>query len=220
MRPIIVTAYNQAIDVDVVYLQQKVVNKFRKNIPFYTYNYSGTDLNHSDVCNKLVHKMFYEYQEGADCILILDIDCIPLCSEAIEYTFHMAYEGNLVGNIQRSNHYENNQHLFVAPSYICFTRNTFEEAGSPTLAFSKKYDVAELLSIGCRKNNIPIIFFMPTSSDSPNDDGEYWNLKDGMPSYGIGTTFSIGNKHVNYHLFCSRFKQYNHFFINTCQQIL
>lgn len=220
MRPIIVTAHNDKIDSRIVYYQKMVVEKLKGSIPFFTYDYTGSDMLHGDVCNKLIHKMFYEYQEGADCILFLDIDCIPLSSQAIEWTLNEAYSGKLIGNAQRSNHYQNDQHVFAAISYAAFTRDTFERAGSPTMCFSKKYDCSELLTINCEKNNIPVNLLMPNNSESPNEDGEYWNLADGMPQYGIGTTFSNGKMDISYHLFCARFNKYNTLFLNKCHDII
>jgi hypothetical protein len=220
MKPIIVTGYNNHIDQRVVMYQKMVVDKIRGNIPFFSYDYTGSDMLHGDMCNKLIHKMFYEYREGADCILFLDIDCIPLSSQAIEWTFKKAYEGILVGNAQRSNHYENDQHVYAAASYLCFTRETFEKANSPTMSFSKKYDCAELLTVNCEKNNVPVTLLLPSHVERPNEDGEYWNLADGMPKYGIGTTFSNGSIDISYHLFCSRFHDYNHFFLNRCHDII
>ena len=61
---------------------------------------------------------------------------------------------------------------------------------------------------------------MPVHSESVNEDGEYWNLADGMPKYGIGTTFSNGEFDVSYHLFCSRFHKYNKLFLNKCHNII
>lgn len=220
MRPIIVTGYNDKIDPKVVSYQKMVVDKLRGAIPFFAYDYTGSDMLHGDVCNKLIHKMFYEYQEGADCVLFLDIDCVPLSRKALEWTFERAYSGELVGNAQRSNHYENGQHVYAAISYAAFTRETYENAGSPTMSFSKKYDCSELLTVNCSKNNIPINLLMPTHSESANEDGEYWNLADGMPKYGIGTTFSNGEFDVSYHLFCSRFHKYNKLFFNKCHNII
>ena len=220
MRPIIVTGYNNNIDPRVVNYQRMAVDRIRGSIPFFAYDYSGSDMLHGDVCNKIIHKIFYEYQEGADCILFLDVDCIPLSEKAIAWTLEQAYAGQLVGNAQRSNHYDNDQHVFVAISYAAFTRETYEKAGSPTMAFSKKYDCSELLTVNCEKNNIPVNLLMPSHSESPNEDGKYWDLADGMPKYGIGTTFSNGKMDISYHLFCSRFNKYNKLFLNKCHNII
>lgn len=220
MKPIIVTGYNNNIDPKVVYYQKMVVDKLRGSIPFFAYDYTGSDMLHGDVCNKLIHKMFYEYQEGADCILFLDIDCIPLSEKALHWTFEQAYSGILVGNAQRSNHYNNDQHVFAAISYAAFTRDTYEKAGSPTMAFSKKYDCSELLTVNCEKNNIPVQLLMPSKSDSLNEEGVYWDLADNMPKYGIGTTFSNGEIDISYHLFCTRFHKYNRLFFNRCHNLI
>lgn len=220
MRPIIVTAYNQQIDAGIVYHQQLVVNKFRNGIPFFPYNYTGSDMMHGDALNRLVHKMFYEYQQGADCMLILDIDCVPLSTQALENTIHAAYQGCLVGNAQRSNHLQNNQHVYAAPSYLAFTKQTYEQAGSPTMNFNHTYDCGELLTVNCTRHQIPVKLLMPTCYDSLNPDGELWKLADGMPKYGIGTQFAWNGHPTSYHLFCSRFQQYNHLFYSKCQQLM
>ena len=102
-------------------------------------------MNHGDILNKAVHKIFYEM--GADCILIVDIDAIPLSTEALEETLHIAYSGHVVGNIQRSNHCDNDKHVYVGSSYNCFTRYTYENAGSPTMCYNAKYDTCELLTV-------------------------------------------------------------------------
>lgn len=220
MRPIIVTSYNRCIDPAIVYHQKIVVDKLRRGIPFLPYDFSGTVMTHGDACNKLVHRVFYEYQEGADCVLFLDVDCIPLSAEALEWTFHQAYSGKLVGNAQRSNHYQNDQHVYAAPSYMCFTRETFEGAWSPTMSFSKKYDCGELLTVNCRKARIPVHLLMPTKWDSLNEDGKLWDLADGMPKYGIGTTFAEGQREISYHLFCSRLNKYDSLFVKKCSQAM
>lgn len=220
MRPIIVTAYNKQIDPGIVYHQHMVVEKFRNDIPFFPYNYTGSDMMHGDALNRLVHMMFYEYRQGADCIVVLDIDCVPLSAEALEYTVMSAYEGRLVGNAQRSNHYDNNQHVYAAPSYMAFTKQTYERAGYPTMNFSHKYDCGELLTVGCERAGVPVELFMPSKYDSPNELGELWDLADGMPKYGIGTEFSHRGRPISYHLFCSRFNQYNHLFYAKCNQLL
>jgi len=220
MRPIIVTGFNDKIDTKIVRYQEMVVNKLRGNIPFFQYNYTGSDMLHGDVCNKLIHKMFYEYQEGADCILFLDVDAIPLSREALEWTLDMAYSGHLVGNAQRSNHYDNDQHVFAAISYAAFTRETYEKAWSPTMCFTKKYDCSELFTVNCERAGIPVTLLMPSGSESTNQDNEYWKLADGMPTYGIGTTFSNGKQDISYHLFCSSFNKYTNYFLNRCHKII
>lgn len=220
MRPIIVTCYDKNVDVSIVYYQKMVVDRFRNGIPFMPYDYTGNDMLHGDVCNKLIHRVFYEYQQGADCVLFLDVDCVPLSREALEWTFYQAYSGKVVGNAQRSNHYENDRHVYAAPSYLCFTRDAFEKAWSPTMSFSKKYDCGELLTVNARKADISVQLLMPTTYDSLNEDGKLWDLADGMPKYGVGTTFSNGYIDISYHLFCSRLRKFNEYFVDRCRKIL
>lgn len=224
MYPIIFTSYNQVVDPIIAQLQGSVIEKFRNGIPFLPLNYGFTEdiLLHGDILNKAIHKVFYEI--GADSIFIMDVDAIPLSTESIEETLHLAYQGHLVGNIQRSNHLNNNQHVYVGSSYLCFTRETFERAGSPTMCYNNTYDTVEIFSVNAEKIGIPITKFMPIKVDSPwtGSDGVegYWDLADGMPQYGIGTTFEYNNKPMSYHLFCSRVNTYNKFFIDKCNEIL
>src|ERR1700676_1259164 len=48
-----------------------------------------------------------------DVIVFLDTDCIPIAPPAFLSMYEVAWEGVLVGNIQRSNHLSNNEHTFV-----------------------------------------------------------------------------------------------------------
>jgi len=224
MHPVIFTSYNHAVDPRLAEYQSLVIEKLRNGIPFLPlkYGFTENEMLHGDILNKAIHKVFYEM--GADCILIVDVDAIPLSTESLEETLHVAYSGHVVGNIQRSNHFENGQHVYVGSSYICFTRYIFEAAGSPTMCYNNKYDTCELLTVNAERFNIPVTKFMPTHVDSPwvdsNGNLGYWNLADGMPKYGIGTTFSYENKPMSYHLFSSRHHIYNQYFFDKCQSIL
>jgi hypothetical protein len=221
MKPLIVTCFNNDIDERLVKYQSMVINSIKKDIPFvsFKYPYHHTEMLHGDILNKLTHKMFYE--NGADCILIIDVDCIPLSYDALETTFMLAYEGHVVGNIQRSNHLNNNQHVYAASSYVCFSEKTYEKIGRPTMCYSNVGDTVEQVTFNAERSGVPVTLFTPTHVESPyNEHGDYWDLADGMPKYGIGTTFGYNGKDMTYHLFSSRDHIHNHLFFNKCHRMI
>jgi len=219
MKPAIFTCYNHLIDEKIVDYQRKVVEKFT-DIPLVSLKYGFTldTMSHGDLLNHAVSKLFY-YQ-GIDCVLILDIDAIPLSSEAVQKTFDLAYSGALVGNIQKANHLPTDK-TYVAPSYMCFTRLLYEYAGSPTMNESNITDVGGRFSINCERFNIPMIKFLPVHSEAPVDDtGLMWGLGEGLPTYGHGTTFAHEGVPLTYHLFNSVRNTHNELFYKKCEELL
>ncbi len=222
--PLIFTCCNDAIDKKLVKMQHDLISKmvdgriaFR---PMY-HQFDIKDMDHGDILNKSLYRLFYEASEYWDCILILDIDAIPLSYHAIEKTLMLAYSGTLVGNIQRSNHFDNDKHTYVAPSYMCFTREYYERAGSPTMNANHKYDTGELLTVNAERFGLPVTKLVPLHSESGYDDnGSMWELTDQYPKYGIGTTFGIAGQPISYHLFGSRLGTWDHLFHKKCEDIL
>jgi len=223
--PVILTYYNDKIDKKIVEYQQKVVEKFTNGrLPFRPKfsPYSFTEMAHGDMLNRYIYNIFYEGPEYYDCVLLLDIDCIPLSYEGIEQTLIAAYDGYLVGNIQRTNHFENGQHTYVAPSYMSFTKEYYEEIGSPTFNNNWKYDVGELMTVNAEKFNKPIVKLMPMNveHEMQGEEEKYFRLADGMPNYGIGTTFGLNDMEISYHLFGSAQNRWNQMFYQKCESIL
>jgi hypothetical protein len=220
MNPVIFTCYNQVIEPKMINLQRQVVDKFRGTIPYreLIYNFDMTLFDHGDILNRALTHIFYH--SAHDCVLIIDVDAIPLSSRALDITFDLAYQGHVVGNIQRSNHCENDQHVYVASSYACFTRETYEYCGNPNLSYTNKYDTLEMLTVNAERFNRPVTMFMPYHVTCPTDTGEYWPLKDGMPVYGMGTTFSYRNEPLTFHLFGSAHQKWNQIFYDKCKSIL
>jgi hypothetical protein len=143
---------------------------------------NGTRVNGSPV-NGLPQKFTH------DVILFLDIDALPLNDKAIDEYIHWASEGVLVGNIQRSNHIQNNQHTFVAPSAMAISESTFLTIGSPSAIETYRSDVGEEYTWLAEKAGIKVMKFMPLRFDAPPAESPSWALADGMPHYGRGTTF-------------------------------
>lgn len=216
---VIFTIYNDVIDKKVSIYQSMVVEKFKGDIEFISvyHEYSDEKISHGDILNIWVNKLFLDTKY--DCILILDIDCIPLSSDSINTTFNLAYEGNLVGNIQRSNHIKNNKHVYVAPSFMCLSKDIYKKLGRPSFSTTSDGDAGEQLTYNAEMLGIPTIMYMPKHTELfPTD--KKWDLADGMPSYGIGTTFGYLGMDMSYHLFESRYRIYNKMFFNKCHQIV
>lgn len=132
-----------------------------------------------------------------DIIFFLDIDAIPLSETAIDIVIQKASEGHVVGTAQRSGHIENNQHVFVAPSIVSMHKETFIKMKMPSAAPNNRGDVCEEYTYGAEEHNIPIKMYMPKRFDAPpirmqweTNQEPFWRLADGMPQYGIGTTYA------------------------------
>ncbi len=90
------------IDQKIVALQKQVVEKYNvSKIPHY---HIYTEANPGYTMDKLVDML---EQKGHDAIMFLDIDCLPLENNALNYFFERAYMGKIIGDAQRSNHIQN-----------------------------------------------------------------------------------------------------------------
>ena len=157
-----------------------------------------------------------------DVVLFLDIDAIPLNDQAIDSYINQAYNGVLVGNIQRSNHINNNQHVFVAPSAMAISLSTFLTIGKPSATETRRSDVGEEYTWGARKTGTKIKFYMPLRFDGRPAESESWALADGMPHYGRGTTFGdlATGEETFWHNFQSFHSGQHERFMAKCQSIL
>jgi hypothetical protein len=200
----IVSYYMENVDDRTVEYQKAVVNKFNKsNLPFY------------QVKANIRHGFFMDYfwkmngvdvvsmsgqnimqQLDHDVVLFLDIDCIPLNENAIDYYVQEASSGSLIGNAQRSNHIENDQHVFAAPSALAISKQNFVKIESPSAIETGRSDVAEEYTWKAEELGVQVKLCYPLKYDAPpirmaweKDTEPYWALADGMPVYGIGTTF-------------------------------
>lgn len=222
----IFTYCNFQIEKEIPSLQKQVIDKFN-TIPnckyeYLFYNKPDGEIFPNQVINYALNKLFY--QDDYHTILMLDIDCIPLNTRALEYCFQRAEENILIGNVQRSNHINNNQHIYPAPSCIAITKQMFEQLGNPSFDVTYRGDIGEELCYIAEEKNIEIEMFMPCSFQElaqGYNKREAWDLKDNQPKYGIGTTFvDKDNNEMFYHLFQCRLNIFNHLFKNKCKQLL
>jgi hypothetical protein len=220
----IFTYCNPDVDQKISHLQKKIIETFNK-IPnckyeFLMYNAKDGDVVPNQVIDYGLQELFYK--KNYQSVLILDIDCIPLNEEALNYIFAEAEKGKIVGNIQRSNHLQNNQHVYAAPSCICITKEMFEKLGSPSFKITNRGDIGEELTYLAEQQGIEVEMFMPSTYEKlPYGDEKPWDLQDNMPKYGIGTTF-INNegKEMFYHLFQSRLNYFSDLFFLKCAKLM
>jgi len=93
MRNCIFSYYNLQIHPNIIACQSQVIRKLLQNlkveyIPL-QYNAKDGELYPDDCINYALNELFYN--RGYDSVLILDIDCIPLSTSAIKYTFESTY---------------------------------------------------------------------------------------------------------------------------------
>jgi hypothetical protein len=171
----------------------------------------------------------YEY------ILFLDIDAIPLNLMALEWVFDQAYRGRVAGNVQRSNHLNNGQHMFVAPSVVCMSRETYAKLGSPSARPTNRGDVGEEYTFAARAKGVDVELLWPIKYDRPvvrmaweQDRSPTWKLADSYPEYGVGTTFGIVNDPKDiissismfWHSFQSFHSNHQELFWKKCEEVL
>lgn len=156
-----------------------------------------------------------------DVILFLDIDCIPLSPKAFDLYIEKAAAGRLVGNIQRSNHLENNQHVFAAPSAVALATDIYLTIGRPSALETNRSDVCEEWTFAAEQHKIPVDLYMPLKYDRKPTECDYWALKDGMPVYGQGTTFgSKEDGELFYHNFQIFHPNQQKLFWKKCEEVL
>lgn len=222
MKKAVLTYYNNEVDPEIPEYHKKVIDKLN----FGTFDYKPlfsprpeNEVTHNDSLDYGINYLFY--REDYDIVMVMDVDCIPLSTDALNYTFKRASEGALIGNVQRSCHIDNGEHLFVSASLLCISKETFEKLGKISFAPDHiKSDNAEYFTWEAEKQGVPIEFFMPKSyiRDPRNTT---WDLGQGKEKYGIGTTFKNKNGHeMFFHLFECRKHIWNIYFYDKCDEIL
>ena len=223
----IFTYSNHQIEDRITYLQKQVINKFNTNklckYEYLHYKKPDGEMTPDEVIQYGLEKLFYE--DKYHTILMLDIDCIPLSTQALEYIFDRAEQGVLIGNVQRSNHIDNNKHTYPAPSCIALTKDMYEKLGKPTWKPTNRGDIGEELCYVAEEKGIEVEMFMPSKYEElPHwNTGERkpWDLGEKDPQFGIGTTFVDKNgNEMFYHLFQSRLNVFNDLFFLKCASIL
>ena len=221
-NPCIVSIFMNNINPKTPELQKKVVDKYNKSkVPHLQVL---TDATHGQTMEKITELL---EKNGYDAILFLDIDAVPVHEDAIDYYLEQAYAGKLIGDAQRSNHIDNNQHVFAAPHAMAFTLETYEKIGKPTFSPTNRGDVGEELTFKAEESNIPVEIVLPTRYDREPvkfhwelDQRPYWVLADNMPNYGIGTTYGNEKGELFWHLFQIFHPEQQERFWKKCEDLL
>ena len=236
MKVCIASYFMSNIDPKTVELQKQVVKKFNPN-----------NIPHVIVNGQISHALFFDYiwalngqppatmkdqkinkQMDFDAILFLDIDCVPLSEKAIEIYLSRAADGVMIGNAQRSNHIENGEHLFAAPSAVALSKETFDKLGRPSALETSRADVVEEYTYAAQQNGVNVELAIPTRYEAEvhryqyeKDRRPYWTLGNGLPNYGIGTTFGIeGAGDLFWHNFQIFLPGQQERFQKKCEEIL
>lgn len=234
MNACIVSYFMKNIESKTVELQSKVINKFNKN-----------KFPHIIITGEIPHGQFMDYfwtingapvatigkiekQHNFDVILFLDIDCVPLSENSIDYFISKAIEGKLIGNAQRSGHIQNNNHIFAAPSALAISLENFKKIGSPSALETVRGDVAEEYTYCAEQFGVETEFILPTKYDRDiyrydyeQDRRPYWTLENNLPNFGLGTSY--GNEKLGdlfYHNFQIRMPGQQELFQKKCEELL
>lgn len=230
MKTCIISIFMPNIDSAIIEAQSKVVEKFNKSkIPHLRIQFPMPAVDNQGAEIDAFLRANSEREElDFDNFIFLDIDCIPLNNKILDYVAQRAWEGVIIGNATRSNHIENNQHVFAGGYFVAFNRQMYEDLGTPSFTATQRGDCAEELTWRARELNVPIELFMPSKFDSPptrmpweTNQEPFWRLADGMPVYGIGTTYShelLGE--CTYHNWQIRLPGNKDRFIKKCEEVL
>lgn len=171
-------------------MHRAVMTKFSNG---YNHLYAKTKLSHGETMDAIWNS---ELTKKVDHLMFLDIDAIPLNSFALPTFFDRAAAGVLIGNAQRSNHLENDQHMFAAPSAVCMSVETYNIIGRPSAIPNYRGDVGEQYTYAAEESKVDFNLLWPISYDRPvarmaweRDKSPTWKLADGYGEYGVGTIF-------------------------------
>lgn len=144
-----------------------------------------------------------------DCLVIFDVDCIPLNENLFKYIKNDLNEYDLIGCIGCANHIDKNN-IYVHPSFMFFNPMLYFLCGCPSLLEDNNNDVAQLFTKECLKNNKKVKYWMNSYS---ND--YIWDLPNDT-KFGHGTVY----EEKIYHQFEIRKFPQRENFINKCKQVL
>jgi len=207
----VVSFFKPNVPRTVVKHQKQVVKKFWPNIEMQQVKYFGPH-----------HKPIDNYMSTCttEFVVIIDIDAIPLCTESLDVLIDMTDNGKTIsGNPQRSNHLDNGEHIFVAPSFLCMSSKLYREIGSPSAEETFRSDVAEEWTYSLEETTgrkINVFDLMPGWDPVPD---ERWFLK-GNNEYGLNTTFAKDGVPMTFHAFWGRKVEQQNKFIEKCAEIL
>ena len=145
----------------------------------------------------MINNLLGLINEESYCLLI-DIDAFPISTNSIKIAFATAFHKGVNGNIQRTNCLDNNEHIFIAESFMCFYTKKIKSIGERAWKANKRSDVSEEISWEWPEL-LDQYVFVPLSTKKP-----IWPLEGDKLVYGIGTIFGFNNIKISYHHFFGR----------------
>jgi hypothetical protein len=152
----------------------------------------------------------YIHNSTDELIIILDIDCIPICSNALEELQTYALQNALVGCVQRANHIQNNSHLYIGAFCIAFSRTLWTAVGCPSFQASQRGDVGEEFTYRCEQAKRSVLMLWPSKCDRP-----LWPLTDNH-YFGLNTEYAS----MFLHAFAIRNADNQAEFVQRCRDIV
>lgn len=222
-KPIIMSPYMDNISREVRDAQAKVFRAVANDLSFIQLH---TSRSHADTLDSFTRAAF---REGYNTVMIWDIDAIPLNRDTCRQMLQRAFiTGSLTGNIQRSNHIQNDQHLFIAPSCCCFSRETYERMGMPSFAPTLRGDVGEELTYRAEANDIQLQAYIPLMYEDLPAEGRAWKLSGDLRDFGVNTMFGeievmdgqAIEKPMTFHTFQMRTSSHADRFLQVCDKVI
>ncbi len=148
--------------------------------------------------DQFLDAMLKEAFRLVDHVLLLDVDAIPLCREAVDHLWSQARAGALAGAEQCASHL-GATHDYISPAVACLSREVYSRLGAPSAAADGENDVFERFSRiagerGVTVSPLRVRCYMAEPS---------WPLANGR-RFGIGTYYGADGKDLFFHNFCSR----------------
>lgn len=217
-NPIVLVPYMSNIDSRIVHAQRMVFDALASDIPFYQLI---TDKPHATTCDLLTKEAF---DAGHDVVVWFDVDAIPLTREALLMMIKRAWKGWLTGNVQRSNHIQNNEHLYIAPSCMAFSRETYDLIGRPSFEPTPRGDVGEELTYKAKEAGINVFAYVPLWYENLPAEGHEWPTANGLRPFGLNTFFGTIEDEkelpMTFHSFQSRMSSQVERFVEICNQTI
>lgn len=197
-------------------------------------NQMETPLSHAQSIDQLMVWINSQPDHKDSSVLWLDIDALPLRKGVVEYIFGKAEKGELCGIAQRSNHINNNQHIYCGSPLVCLSMETWRKMGLPSAGPTNRGDVCEEWTYKAEELGIPVTRFYPTRFKAPpirqqweTDTRPYWPLENDRPErhYGRGTFYAIPEfdkswDPVIYHQFQAFYPGSCEMFVEECKKLV
>lgn len=146
----------------------------------------------------MLHQLSKLLPTSAYC-LVVDSDALPLSEAAVKTTFLMAQEHLISGNLQRTNCISNGEHLFIAPSFLCFKNLLVQRHGIDNWRINNRSDTSEEI-VWLNSLDVSSYGFRPKRTLFK----PIWSLEGCKPVYGVGTFFGTPDLDISYHHFYAR----------------